>query len=105
MFDCRGILNPGRFEEYAALDGRDGAVARFIEEKTEMPVFLENVFNLVDMHVETFISRGFRHLFVAFGCTGGRHRSVYCAERLAAHLAGKYGVRIRLVHREMEAGR
>lgn len=105
VFDCRGILNPGRFEEYAALDGRDGAVARFIEEKTEMPVFLENVFNIVDMHVETFISRGFCHLFVAFGCTGGRHRSVYCAERLAAHLAGKYGVRIRLVHREMEAGR
>ena len=66
VFDCRGILNPGRFEEYAALDGRDGAVARFIEEKTEMPVFLENVFNIVDMHVETFISRGFRHLFVAF---------------------------------------
>ena len=74
-----------------------------IEEKTEMPVFLENVFSLIDMHVETFMARGFEHLFVAFGCTGGRHRSVYCAERLASHLEEKYGVRIRLVHREMEA--
>lgn len=103
VFDCRGILNPGRFEQYASLDGRDEAVARFIEEKTEMPVFLENVFSLIDMHVETFMARGFEHLFVAFGCTGGRHRSVYCAERLASHLEEKYGVRIRLVHREMEA--
>ncbi len=103
IFDCRGILNPGRFEQYKSLDGRDEAVARFIEERTAMPAFLDNVFPIVDMHVSDFISRGFEHLFVAFGCTGGRHRSVYCAEKLASYLSARYPVRIKLVHREMEA--
>ena len=107
VFDCRGILNPGRYEEYASLDGRDVPVAEFLEKKTRMPAFLENVFSIVDMHVENFLSRDFRHLFVAFGCTGGRHRSVYCAEKLAAHIAGKYvrdrksPIKILLKHREM----
>jgi RNase adaptor protein for sRNA GlmZ degradation len=63
---------------------------------------MDNVYGLVDPHVERYIRRGFSHLQVSFGCTGGQHRSVYCAEALARHLNGKYRIRIRLTHREQE---
>ena len=66
----------------------------------EILAFLESVYRLVDHHVERFIERDFSHLQVAFGCTGGQHRSVYCAEPLAQHLQAKYGIEIHLIHRE-----
>ena len=64
---------------------------------------LEHVYGVVDPHVETYSRRGFTSLMVSFGCTGGQHRSVYCAEHLAAHLKEKYpGIRVLLRHREQE---
>ena len=100
VFDCRSTNNPGRYEAYKLLTGLDKPVIDFLEQDGEILVFLESVDRLVDHHVERFLERGFSHLQVAFGCTGGQHRSVYCAEHLARHLKEKYGVQIHLIHRE-----
>ncbi len=101
VFDCRSIHNPGRYEPYKKLTGRDREVIEFLEDDGETIGFLEHVFGVVDPHVDTYSRRGFTSLMVSFGCTGGQHRSVYCAEHLARHLAAKYpDVRVRLIHRE-----
>ena len=98
VFDCRAIHNPGRYEQYKALTGRDRQVIEFLEDNGEIFKFLENAFRLVDASVERYISRGFNNLMVSFGCTGGRHRSVYSADAMARHLSEKYGVRVVLEH-------
>ena len=100
VFDCRSTHNPGKYEEYKTQTGLDQPVIDFLEKDGEILTFLNSVYALVDHHVERFIERGFDHLQVSFGCTGGQHRSVYCAEHLALHLKDKYPVRIHLIHRE-----
>ncbi|MFN9112098.1 MAG: phosphotransferase, partial [Bacteroidota bacterium] len=77
VFDCRGILNPGRIQEYKQQTGRDKGVKDYLEQQTKMPHFLNNVYNIVDIAVEDYMKRGFESLQVSFGCTGGQHRSVY----------------------------
>jgi aminoglycoside/choline kinase family phosphotransferase len=98
VFDCRGILNPGRIEEYKQLTGRDKDVKDFLEQNTKMPQFLNSIYNIVDISVEDYLKRGFESLQISFGCTGGQHRSVYAADALARHLRNKYGVKIELNH-------
>ena len=100
VFDCRSTHNPGKYEEYKHLTGLDQPVIDFLEQDGEILTFLESVDKLIDHHVERFLERGFTHLQVSFGCTGGQHRSVYCAEHLAKHLKEKYDVLIELNHRE-----
>ena len=101
VFDCRSIHNPGRYEPYKKLTGRDEPVIRFLEDDGEITGFLGHIYSIVDSHVETYRSRGFSNLMVSFGCTGGQHRSVYSAEHVAHHIAEKYpDVRVRLIHRE-----
>ncbi|KIC94838.1 phosphotransferase [Flavihumibacter solisilvae] len=103
VFDCRGIFNPGRFEEFKTQTGRDKSVRDFLEQRTSMPDYLNSVFDLVDITVSDYIKRGFSSLQVNFGCTGGQHRSVYAADALARHLKNKFGVRIELKHIEQDA--
>ena len=98
VFDCRGILNPGRFEEFKTLTGRDKKVKDFLEQQTRMNEFLNSVFDIVDITVEEYIRRGFESLMISFGCTGGQHRSVYAADALARHLRNKFKVKIDLNH-------
>ena len=101
VFDCRAIPNPGRHLEYAERTGRDKDVIAYIERWPEAEAFWRNVRELVEAQVTDYVRRGFTNLSVHFGCTGGRHRSVYYAERLARHLAGTFpDVRVRLEHRE-----
>ncbi|MBI4370229.1 MAG: phosphotransferase [Elusimicrobia bacterium] len=102
IFDCRALPNPGRFEKYASLTGKDSEVIRFLSQEENVRRFLENVFHLIEQSVENYQKRNFTDLSVAFGCTGGRHRSVYCAEKLSQHLKGKYAVDIELRHRSLE---
>lgn len=102
VFDCRGILNPGRYAEYKTVTGRDKEVIDFIEQRTKMAEFLNSVYTIVDISVEDYIKRGFSSLMVNFGCTGGQHRSVYAAEALARHLRNKFKVKIQLKHIEQE---
>ena len=100
IFDCRSTHNPGKYEQYKSLTGLDQPVIDFLEQDGEILAFLTHVDALVDHHVERFMERDFTNLQVAFGCTGGQHRSVYCAEHLAHHLHDKYEVRVHLIHRE-----
>ena len=100
VFDCRSVHNPGKYERFKQLTGLDEPVIRFLEEDGEILRFLDNVYALVDAHVERFLQRGFTHLQVSFGCTGGQHRSAYSAQHLAEHLVAKYPVKVHLIHRE-----
>lgn len=100
VFDCRAVHNPGKYEQYKQLTGRDKPVIDFLEQDGEILRFLEHVDALVDAHVQRFLERGFTNLSICFGCTGGQHRSVYSAEHVARHLNEKFGVRIQLIHRE-----
>ena len=100
VFDCRSTHNPGRYEEYKPLTGLDQPVIDFLEADGEILTFLESVYRLVDFHVARFKERGFTNLQINFGCTGGRHRSVYCAQHVAEHIHEKYGVEVHICHRE-----
>lgn len=100
VFDCRSTHNPGRYEPYKKLTGLDEPVIRFLEDDGEILTFLESVYKLADAHVERYIQRGFTSLMFSFGCTGGQHRSVYSAQHLAEHIHNKYGVEVRICHRE-----
>ncbi len=103
VFDMRGIDNPGRYEQYKTITGRDKPVMEYLERQTKIQEFLNGVFNIVDISVEDYIKRGFSSLAVNFGCTGGQHRSVYAADALARHLKNKYNVKVDLYHVEQEA--
>ena len=100
VFDCRSTHNPGRYEPYKKLTGLDAPVIRFLEDDGEILTFLESVYRLADAHVERYMKRGFTDLMFSFGCTGGQHRSVYSAQHLAEHLHAKYGIEVRICHRE-----
>lgn len=102
VFDCRAIHNPGKYEAYKCLTGLDEPVIRFLEEDGEVLRFMESVYALVDASVERYRQRGFTSLMVCFGCTGGQHRSVYCAQHLAEYVYRKWGVNVHLLHRERE---
>jgi len=100
VFDCRSTHNPGRYEPYKKLTGLDEPVIRFLEDDGEILSFLEHVYGLADHHVKRYVQRGFTSLMFSFGCTGGQHRSVYCAQHLAEHINKKFGVEVRICHRE-----
>lgn len=101
MFDCRGMHNPGRYKEFKALTGKDKQVADFLILRGEADPFVKNALEMVSPSVECYCKRGFDSLQIGFGCTGGQHRSVYCAENFARLLAEKYpDVAVDLFHRE-----
>ena len=100
VFDCRSTHNPGRYEPYKKLTGLDEPVIRFLEDDGEILTFLDSVYKLADAHVRRYIQRGFTSLMFSFGCTGGQHRSVYSAQHLAEHIHQKFGIEVRICHRE-----
>lgn len=100
VFDCRGINNPGKYEHFFHFTGMDKEVIDFLEEDGGVIKFLDNVYSLADAHVQRYIERKFTNLMFSFGCTGGQHRSVYCAEHLAQYIAKNYNVKVILTHRE-----
>ena len=102
VFDARGLPNPGREERFKRLSGKDAAVAEYLQQQPGVQQFLESAMSLVDASVREYRRRGFAHLMVSFGCTGGQHRSVFLAEQAARRLGGRDGVRVVLRHREEE---
>ena len=100
VFDCRFLHNPGRYEPYKHITGRDESVINFLKQHSEMPAFLNNVRHIVDAAVQNYLERSFDHLSIYFGCTGGQHRSVYAADQIAHYLHDTYGVKVNLLHRE-----
>ena len=103
VFDCRGILNPGRIDSMKTQTGRDKEVKDYLEQQTKMAEFLNSAFDIVDISVEDYIKRNFESLSISFGCTGGQHRSVYAADALASHLKNKFKVKIELEHLVQDA--
>ena len=102
VFDCRALNNPGRLPEFKFLTGKDTEVQQFIKHNSEMRWFLKPVKALVEQSVKNYLERGFTHLSVNFGCTGGQHRSVFAAEKLAAHLRNNFNVNVVVIHREQQ---
>lgn len=102
IFDCRGNHNPGRYEEYKKLTGRDEPVIKFFKDHGDIDIFIKNIEETISPTIETYIRRGFTSLMICFGCTGGQHRSVYCAENIAKFISEKYKVKVVLHHRELE---
>ena len=102
VFDARSLPNPGREVEFRQLTGRDAPVREYLRRQPGVDRFLAAAFSLVDASVANYRQRGFSNLMVSFGCTGGQHRSVYLAERLAEHLRGTEGVEVEVRHIELE---
>lgn len=102
VFDCRAIHNPGKYDEYKQLTGRDRPVIDFLESDGEILNFLSHAEGVVGPAVERYQQRGFTNLMVSFGCTGGQHRSVYSAQHMAEWIHKKFGVKVELIHREQE---
>jgi RNase adaptor protein for sRNA GlmZ degradation len=96
------LNNPGRYPEFQNLTGKDLEVQEFLEQKSEIGIFLNAVKVIVDQSVKVYLERGFTNLSVCFGCTGGRHRSVYSAERIAEYLRNNFPVNVVVVHREQQ---
>jgi aminoglycoside/choline kinase family phosphotransferase len=101
IFDCRALPNPGKFEQFKSITGKDQPVIDFLRSEPAVDEFLNHVFALVGQSVKRYIERDFHNLMVGFGCTGGQHRSVYCAGELAKHLESKFPVKVKLVHGEI----
>lgn len=102
VFDCRAINNPGKYDRYKPFTGLDANVIKFLEDDGEVLTFLDHCHALVDASVQRYIDRGFTNLMIAYGCTGGQHRSVYCAQHTAEHIARKFNIKVELVHREQD---
>lgn len=102
VFDCRALPNPGRYPQYKHITGKDPEVIEFFKDNAEVETFLKSVCDIVVSSVERYTQRGFTALQVNFGCTGGQHRSVYCAERLAQYITQHHECNIVLHHLEQE---
>jgi aminoglycoside/choline kinase family phosphotransferase len=103
IFDARSLPNPGREDSFKPLTGKEAAIAEYLEQQESVHQYFANVISLVDASVSNYQSRGFKNLSVSFGCTGGRHRSVYLAEQLAKHLRARNGVEVVVRHRDLES--
>lgn len=102
VLDCRSLPNPGRYPEYINSTGNDENVIAFLKKEESISNFLHNVFKIIDQAVSNYQKRNFTDLMIAFGCTGGQHRSVYCANQLSDYLRKKYKIEVEVRHRELE---
>ena len=102
VFDCRALPNPGRYEQYKKITGVDKPVIEFLEKEPEVENFIATVVEIISKSVEKYMARGFLNLQINFGCTGGQHRSVYCAQRVAEIIKNKFPVNVFLHHTEMD---
>jgi RNase adaptor protein for sRNA GlmZ degradation len=101
VFDCRLLPNPGLYEEYKSLTGKDPEVNNFLEHKPEVIEYREYVQSILEKSAEAYLQKGYTDLSIFFGCTGGQHRSVYMADCIANALKQKYPLQIDLTHREL----
>ncbi len=100
VFDCRGLNNPGRLLDFKLLNGRNIEVINFLKANSKVDDYMSNIYPLVDSTIETYLKRGFKNLMINFGCTGGQHRSVYCADEMFKYLKNKYDINVFLSHIE-----
>lgn len=90
VFDCRALPNPYWIPELRQFCGKDLPIINFLENEKEVYDFLDYAVNITEISVKKYIQRNFNMLQVSFGCSGGKHRSVYCAEKFAEYYQKKY---------------
>lgn len=101
VFDCRALPNPGREERFKKMTGLDKPVIDFLVEKPQTAEFLNYTKSIVTQSVNNYVERGFTNLSVAFGCTGGKHRSVFFAQSMYNFLRRHYPyVNVKIEHKE-----
>jgi UPF0042 nucleotide-binding protein len=103
LFDVRFLPNPHWVDELRPLDGRDDQVRDYVFGQPMAQPFLARLDDLLDVTLPGYVAERKRYLTIAIGCTGGKHRSVAIADHVAAHLAGRDGVAVRTVHRDLGA--
>jgi RNase adapter protein RapZ len=103
VFDVRFLSNPHYRPDLKPLSGKDAAVAQFVERDPGFPAFFDGLSDMILALLPRFEAEGKSYLTVAVGCTGGRHRSVFVAERLAERLS-QGGRRVTLLHRDLDRG-
>jgi UPF0042 nucleotide-binding protein len=101
MFDCRFLPNPYWIESLRPLSGQDDAVREYVLGQPETQVFLDKVVDLLLSLEPAFVREGKSYLTIAFGCTGGRHRSVALADVLRTRL-GEGGMTATVFHRDID---
>ena len=101
VFDVRFLPNPNYVPEFKALSGRNARVARYIRAFPQTSEFLKRVQDLLAFLLPHFVAEGKTYLTIAFGCTGGRHRSVMMAEEVTRHLQ-RGGYPVRISHRDID---
>jgi RNase adapter protein RapZ len=104
MIDVRFLPNPYYREDLRPLTGRDPQVVAHVEAGDLAREFYERLLPLLDFLLPAYVAEGKTHLTIAIGCTGGRHRSITIADRIARHLAGHEDVALQVVHRDVELG-
>jgi RNase adapter protein RapZ len=104
VFDARALPNPYWERSLRDCTGRDDAVAQFMAKHDEASQFLADITNFLERWLPSLVRSNRSYLTIAVGCTGGQHRSVYLAERLAAHFDGRYG-RALIRHRDLASRR
>jgi RNase adapter protein RapZ len=102
VLDVRFLPNPHYREDLRPLTGRDQRVVEYVEAGDIAGEFYERLFPLLDFVLPAYVTEGKTHLTIAIGCTGGRHRSLTVADRIAEHLANHEDVSLRVVHRDVE---
>lgn len=101
VFDCRFLPNPYHIPELKNFTGCDKSVIDYFSKIAEVDIFIDQCLKMVETAAKKYSERGFKHLQVSFGCTGGQHRSVYCSEKIAAMLKGK-NFSVNLIHTEID---
>lgn len=104
VFDVRFLRNPFYDRALRPLDGRDPPVGEYVKNDPDFPGFFQGLTALLKPLLPRYKAEGKSYLTIAFGCTGGKHRSVYLAERLTQWLASE-GWASGLQHRDVEASR
>ncbi len=102
VLDVRFLPNPHYLEHLRPLTGRDSSVVQHVESGTAAREFYDRLLPMLDFLLPAYVAEGKTHLTIALGCTGGRHRSVCVADRIARHLDGRDDLRLRVVHRDVE---
>jgi RNase adapter protein RapZ len=102
VLDVRFLPNPHHLEHLRPLTGRDREVVEHVESGTAAGEFYERLMPMLDFLLPAYVSEGKTHLTIALGCTGGRHRSITVADRIASHLGDRDDLRLRVVHRDVE---
>lgn len=101
IFDCRGINNPGKYSELKEYTGKDSVIEKFFLEKSEMMAFLDDIKNIISRCIKQYNIEGYKQLQISFGCTGGRHRSVFAAEKIKQYLEQNHNIFVELSHRDL----